>query len=157
ALAVEWIAPPVGVEIAPFGERPTGDFQSSDGPVVFVGPRRAAPQGAAYACGRGGELFLEPVPESFPERAARPGLGEDLEVRVDPGFHRALVQDLGAEPVDRADPGFLQPGQRGLEVQPLHASGRRLVARALEPLAHAKLELARGLLGERDADDAVHG
>ncbi len=117
--------------------------------------RARASQRPPHSFGRIGELLLQPCAKRFLEEPLGLVLGENAEQRIDAGFHGTLAQELGAEAVNRADVRLLELS-KGV-VQPLSRFG--LLGRgalALERLAKAQLQLARGLFGERDRHDVLH-
>ena len=95
--------------------------------------RLAAPVGEEFPHG-GGERSLA--------QAAGEALVEDREVRRQPRGERMGAQQARAEGVERAH-------ERGLGV-----ARSRTVAELEQTLAHARAQLARGALGERDREDA---
>src|SRR5262249_1527853 len=90
---------------------------------------------------------LNPRSEDLREAAACGALVELDELGVDARFNRALAQKCRAEGVDGAD-------ERAVEV--LERSRGLVCAGRFELLPHAHFHLARGLMGERDRDDALH-
>ena len=104
-----------------------------------------------------GQGRLEPGVEGLPEN--RLGVRQHLEAGIDLRLHRPLAQQVGAEPVDGADLGFLEMGDGVLDVlgagraRRRVPAGRRRSTRALKPLPQAQLQLAGGLLGERHGED----
>ena len=82
-------------------------------------------------------------------------LGENLKARVDQRLHRALVEQLVAEPVDRAHARLFQMGHRFFEACPPCGARGGLLACPLQLHAHAQLQLAGRLLGEGHGDHAL--
>ena len=110
---------------------------------------RRTPSGGSF------ELLLQPAAERFVEQPLGLGLGEHGEQRIDPRLDRALAQQLGAEPVDRADVRFFEARERLVERDRRTSTFSGVRARRVECLAQTQLQLAGRLLGEGDGDDAV--
>src|SRR5206468_9458229 len=154
-ITLERLLPPPRVEVTPFGEAPRRDPQALDRPLPST--LGLAPQAPPDPRWRTLQHTLEPTPEGAPKHLFRMTLGEDLKGGVDTGLHGALAEDLGAEPVDRAHPGFLEVRDRVLEPRVFVAVARCILARELEPRADPELDLPRGLFREGHGHDTVHG
>src|SRR5581483_3170154 len=148
--AVERVAAPRRREVAVLGERVDRAPEELPRAVSPV-PCAAPGQDAADAGMRVRELALEPAVE---ERA-RLVLGRDLEERIDAGLDGPLVQEVGAEGVDRPDARELELRERPVEIRPLVGARRGAVAGALDRRSQAELHLARRLLGEGEGDDPL--
>ena len=70
-------------------------------------------------------------------------LGEHAEDRIDARLDRPLAQQVGAEPVNRADMRLFEVAYRFAEVT-RHGSVGRRAALFFQPLAQAELQLAGG-------------
>jgi hypothetical protein len=116
---------------------------------------RSTAQDAAHALGRIGQRALEPALEGAREQAPLLVLVGHREERVDAGLDRPLVQQVGAEAMDRADARELELLERALEVRALRAAGSRLAEGPLDLRAQPQLHLAGGLLGEGHGDHAL--
>jgi uncharacterized protein (DUF433 family) len=88
------------------------------------------------------------------EDALAGDLGGHLEAGVEAGLERALAEQARGEGVDGGDGGALQVEGCGLEALALLVF-LRCVDRGLDLFSQPELQLARGLLGEGDGDDAV--
>ena len=122
-----------------------------------------APERAPHARRRVVQGRLQPAVEHLPEQALRAAVVENLEPGVDAGLHGALPQQVGAECVDGADLRLLQVGD-GLVEAPVALGGGGVgpgrggvPPGLLERSSKPQLQLARGLLGEGDGQDLVHG
>ena len=156
-VAIERVAPPRAVEVAPLGQLAAGPAKPLDRTVVVaaaVARPHAPPQRAPHAFGRLLELLVQPRVERLVEQPLGPRLGQHLEQRIDAGFDRPLAQQVGAEAVDRADVRLFEPLNGVGEVR-ARTSARDALPQALELLPDPQLQLARRLLGERDGDDLL--
>ena len=157
AIAIERIATPGRVEVAPFCQLAAGAPQPihrSVGPIAAVARPDAAPERTPHAFGRILELSAQPAVEGFVEQRFGLRLGENREQRIDAGFDRPLAKEIGAKAVNRADVCFFQTLNRVADV--LARRGlRRALPQLLELLPQPQLQLARGLLSERDGDDLI--
>ena len=155
-LAIEGIPRPWRGEIAPFREIPRRPAQPVDRPIVVPAERRSAER-PANALRRTRQLLLQPAAERLVEQTLRSGFGQHLEQRVDAGLDRPLAQEIGAEGVDRADVCFFElRAARGRRARARCRVARWLSPAAafdVEPFAQAQLQLAGGLLRERDGND----
>jgi len=128
----------------------------ADGGRLQVADLQAQGEGAEQrGIGRGHALVEPGVPGVVEDALAR-DLGRDLEAGVEAGLERALSQEGGGEGVDGGDGRALEVGGRRQEALALVLSLRALQG-VLDALAQAQLQLAGGLLGEGDRDDAVEG
>ena len=110
-VAIERIAAPHAVEVAPFGQLAPRPANPIDWPFIVVAAIArpdAAPQGAAHPLGWMLQPIAQPDAERLVEDPFGARLGEHLEQRVDARLDGALAQQVGAEAVNRADVGFLE-------------------------------------------------
>src|SRR4029453_16372171 len=98
---IEWLPRPRRREIAPLSQLPGSRAEPVDRAVVAA--EGAAAQRAANSLRWVCQLFLKPAAECLGEEPRRGGFGEHLEQRVDARLDGPLAQQVGAEPVDRAD------------------------------------------------------
>ena len=114
----------------------------------------AAAHGPLERAGRRLEHLVEPRVVDLGEQDARRDLVQHAQPRVDRRLDRALVQEARGEGVDRLDPCAVRP-RSASSSRARSSASVVVVARVLEPFAHARGELRRGLLGERDDDELV--
>ena len=160
ALTIERWTMPVPFEIAPLNQLPAGVLQPLDRAVFVVadtepGEARAAKR-PLHSLGGIRQLFLKPGMKRRVVQPAGLRLGEDGEQRIDARLHGTFAQQVGAETMDGADLRFFQPAKRIVQPLAFCRAGGRLGARSFELLAQPELQLARGLLGERDGNDFVN-
>src|SRR6185436_7991989 len=98
---------------------------------------------------------FEPQIEGVGEDALALTVRQRLEARIHACVHGALPQQLRAKAVDRADACFLQALQRILERAVSLAAALFGAPRILDPGAEPEIQLAGGLLGERDRHEAL--
>ena len=99
-IAIERIAPPHAVEIAPLGQLAAGPADPIDRTVIVVAAitRPDAPaQRAADAFRRMLEAVVQPGAKGVVEDPGRARLGEHFEQRVDTGLNRPFAQQIRAE------------------------------------------------------------
>ena len=96
------------------------------------------------------ELLLEPALEGAVEEAVRDLARRDREHRVDPGLHRSLAQQVGAESVNRPDARLLELAERAVQ-----RLARARAARLLDRPPEAELQLTGRRVRERDRDHLV--
>jgi hypothetical protein len=158
-LALEPRAAPRRVEVALLGEA-RDDLDQRRAQRVRVARRPAQP--ATERGRRRVQALLEPARHDAIEQLRALVLREHAEARIEPGLDGVLAQEIGGEPVDRADARELELGDRALEARTLHARRRRVLGGArldredgrLERLARAERELARRRLGEGGGHEA---
>ena len=128
-------------EVAPLGQVPARRPQAVHGAVgvgVAAGTRPArAPQRAPHALGHLLERGLEPRRKRLVVAAPRLVLGEDDEQRIDTGLDRILLEQVGAEAVDRADLRLFEAAERVVERLPLGHRQRRGARASRAPAAAA--------------------
>ena len=156
---IEALASPRGGEITPLRQLQSCAAQSLErGVLVCLShPRQAArpTERTPDTLGRVLETFFEPAGKRLIEETLGLPLGEHAEQRVDPCFDGTLAEQVGAEPVNGADVRLLEVLDGVLETRCGGGIARR-AALLVQPLPQAKLQLARGLLGERHGNDLVH-
>ena len=113
----ERFAAPRRAEVPPVRERPAGAPQPLHGVAVIE--RRATPERAPQSLGGPLELGLDPAVEGAAIERLRLRLGEDLKARVDERLHRALVEEVVAEAVDRAHARLFQMRETDPEQRPV--------------------------------------
>ena len=128
----------------------------ADGGLAQVVDLQAQGEGAEQGGVGLGHPRVEPgVPRVVEDALAR-DLGRDLEAGVEAGLERPLAQERAGEGVDGGDGRALEV-VRGREQALALGFVLRVLDRFLDAVAQAQLQLARGLLGEGDGDDAVEG
>ena len=152
---------PVPFEIAPLNELPAGVLKPFDRAILVVArqpePGEArAPKRPLNPLGGIRELLLKPRMKRRIVQPAGLRLGEDGKQRIDARLHGTFAQQVGAETMDGADLRFFQPAKRVVQPLAFFRSGSRRAARFFELFAKPELQLAGGLLGERDGNDFGH-
>ena len=142
-LPLERLAAPRGWKVPPLGEVGRRLLEPLGRPLrggLFAEPAGGAPtQGTTDPVRRIGQCLLEPSVERLPEGALR--LGQHVELRIHARLDRPLVQEVGTEPVDRADLRLFEvrtrvldvPQTRGVVVIPAVAGTGQLVPGAFQP------------------------
>src|SRR5262249_21160101 len=111
-VAVERFPTPGRREVAPLHQLPPRTAESRPGAVLRPSAANLLAQRTPHTRAGLGELALKPAIEDAAEQASCDVLGRDLELRIDPGLHRPLAEQLGAERVDGADAGHLELRER---------------------------------------------
>ena len=156
-VAIERAPGPLRREVAPVRQRERRAAQAIDRTIrrrARAGTEESrrgggAAERAADAFGRIRELLLQPRAERLVEQPLGLRLGEHGEQRIDTRLDRTFAQQVGAEPVNRADVGLFEIRERRIE-----RFARDGVLRApplpLERFAQPQLQLARRFFRERD-------
>ena len=152
-VAIEGVSRPRRGEVPPLHELPRG-LPKAVHRSVFAAKCRP-PQRAPHAIGRIREHFLEPAPERLVEESCRRGLGQDFEERIDAGLDGALAEQVGAERVNGANVCFFELRERQIQTPALSSIRSGAHPRVVQPFPQPELELAGGLLRERDGDDVA--
>ena len=117
--------------------------------------RDAAVEGAREHVVAAGEPLAQPLLPGVHEERVGLGLVDHPEAGQHGALERPLLQDLGAERVDRRDARALEHVERGAHAGALLRRQLRLRAGALQPLAQPQLHGGGRVLGEGDGRDLV--
>ena len=118
-VAIEGIAAPRTVEIAPFRQLARGAPEAIDGavgPVAAVGRPHAAPERAPHARRRILEPLVQPAAKRVGKQLLGARLGEHVEQRIGTRFDWTFAHQIGAEAVDGADVRFFESLDRVRQV-----------------------------------------